>query len=464
MAATKVSVFWRCERSQNWRYNALVFISMAEIFPFRAWRYDPGRVELSSVVTQPYDKITPQMQERYYAASPHNLVRIILGKTAAGDGPGENVYTRAAETFTDWRKNGILVQDEQPGIYAYSQRFVVPEGGGETLERQGFIALGRIYDYDEEVVFRHEQTLAKPKADRLELLRATRANFGQIFMLYSDPQMKIERLLSSAGSKDIEIDDEYGVKHVMRRVHDPGIVKAVQQQMAEKKLLIADGHHRYETALAYRNERCAEERKEGSCAGEQPASFECAMMTFVNMDAQGIVILATHRVLSGIGEEQTASLIESAKQFFDVRELRKDVAKALDELKKAKRAGTALLMVTARTFWLLIAKKDAVQRALSHVPEVQRTLDVVALHKVILEKILGLSEDAILNQQNISYHRDAGESIRHVQNGSADCAFLMNPVQVEQVRDVAFAGEVMPQKSTDFYPKLLSGLTIYELD
>src|SRR5579863_3175369 len=181
---------------------------MAEIFPFRAWRYDGSRTGLASVVTQPYDKITPEMQERYYSASPYNLVQIILGKTQPGDGAKHNVYTRAAEAFCDWRKQGVLAQDERPAIYSYSQQFTVP-GKSEALERRGFIALGKIYDYDEHVVFRHEQTLARPKADRLELLRATRAHFGQIFMLYSDRDMKIEKLLSSGAEDEIAITDEF---------------------------------------------------------------------------------------------------------------------------------------------------------------------------------------------------------------------------------------------------------------
>ena len=172
---------------------------MAHIEPFRALRYDPTRVSIPQVVTQPYDKITPEMQDGYYAASPQNLVRVILGKEHAGDHPGENRYTRAAQFFRDWRRQGIFLQDAQPSIYLYVQRFTVP-GGTAELERRGIIALGRIEDYSAGIVFRHEQTLAKPKADRLELLRATRAHFGQLFMLYSDPAAEIEGLLTPGGA------------------------------------------------------------------------------------------------------------------------------------------------------------------------------------------------------------------------------------------------------------------------
>ncbi len=218
----------------------------------------PGS-RIPQVVTQPYDKITPEMQDAYYAASPHNLVRVILGKEHASDHTGENRYTRAAQSFRDWRQQGIFLQDSQPSLYLYVQRFAVP-GGTAELERRGVIALGRIEDYSSGIVFRHEQTLAKPKADRLELLRATRAHFGQLFMLYSDPAAEIDGLLAptaSTGGPDLETKDEYGVSHQVWKISDPAIVRLVHSKMQDKKLMIADGHHRYETALNYRNERRA---------------------------------------------------------------------------------------------------------------------------------------------------------------------------------------------------------------
>src|SRR2546428_8033359 len=245
---------------------------MAHIEPFRALRYDPARVALPSVVTQPYDKITPEMQDRYYASSPYNLVRIILGKQQTGDHPGENTYTRAAEFFRDWRRQGIFLQDTQPSVYVYSQRFAIP-GGNREAERRGFIALGRLEDYSARVVFRHEQTLAKPKADRLDLLRATRAHFGQIFMLYSDPAQEIEGLLSSENSSDIKTRDEYGVLHCVRKISDPALIELVRGKMREKKLIIADGHHRYETALNYRDERRSMAGSAGGGGGSRARVF-----------------------------------------------------------------------------------------------------------------------------------------------------------------------------------------------
>src|SRR2546429_5218054 len=281
---------------------------MAHIEPFRALRYDPARVALPSVVTQPYDKITPEMQDRYYASSPYNLVRIILGKQQTGDHPGENTYTRAAEFFRDWRRQGIFLQDTQPSVYVYSQRFAIP-GGNREAERRGFIALGRLEDYSAGVVFRHEQTLAKPKADRLDLLRATRAHFGQIFMLYDDPAAEIEEAIASSDSPTMEMTDEYGVSHRVWKISDSRIIDAVRNKMRAKKLIIADGHHRYETALTYRNERRA-----GENAGLRPAPYDFVMMTFVNMGSPGLQILPTHRVVHGLADFSTDDFRGSASQ------------------------------------------------------------------------------------------------------------------------------------------------------
>jgi len=216
--------------------------AMAIIAPFRALRYDPRRVDLAQVVTQPYDKISPEMQEHYYAASPYNLVRIILGKLKSSDGPADNVYTRAAGYFREWRRQGIFLQDSEPSVYGYVQDFKGPDQ--QARERRGFIALGRIEDYADNVVFRHEQTLAKPKADRLELLRSTRAHLEQLFVLYRDPGDEIDRRLATSSQPDISIRDEYGVQHRVWQISDSQAIAAIQAAMASKKLIIADGHHR----------------------------------------------------------------------------------------------------------------------------------------------------------------------------------------------------------------------------
>jgi uncharacterized protein (DUF1015 family) len=433
---------------------------MAEIIPFKALRYDPDQVKLEDVLTQPYDKITPEMQSKYYERSTHNLVRIILGKAGETDTDAFNVYTRAAEYLHDWRSSGILKQDSDPGIYAYSQTFSIP-GTRELQERRGLVALGRIHDYADGVVYRHEQTLSKPRADRLNLLRATRAHFGQIFMLYSDPDNAVETLLKSRMEEDPDISllDEYETLHRVWGIHDQGLIHAVQQKMQDKKLLIADGHHRYETALAYRNE-C---RAEG--ATDPNAAHEFVMMTLIPMESRGLVILPTHRIVHGLLDFDRERMLEAAGQFFDIDriDLRTESRSATTLLGQAGEEGTAFVAVTRQGPYLMRAKEDSIQQALRNVPSLQRDLDVVQLHRIMLERVLGISEDAIRNQENVRYERDAFEAISWVRQG-ANVAFLMNPAKIEQVRDIAFGGEVLPQKSTDFYPKLLSGLAIYALD
>src|SRR6202023_3359206 len=258
---------------------------MADIHPLRALRYDLQRVSASQVVTQPYDKITPAMQERYYAASPYNLVRIILGRREPKDSPRNNVYTRAAAYGRQWRSDGIFRLDSEPSIYVYSQAFTPPLGS--KFERRGFIALGRVEDYSAKVVFRHEQTLSKPKADRLDLLRATSAHYEQLFLLYEDSG-EIDSLLQPklSAAPTIDVADEYSVAHRVWQIFDPGIIASVQEKMRDKKLVIADGHHRYETALNFRDE-CRAAAGGGS---NSQASYEFVMMTFVNMNDPGLLV------------------------------------------------------------------------------------------------------------------------------------------------------------------------------
>jgi uncharacterized protein (DUF1015 family) len=441
---------------------------MADIRPFRAFRYD--RQQAAQAVTQPYDKITPALQDKYYAGSPHNLVRIILGRREENDNPANNVYSRAAAHFRDWREKGILRQDSLPSIYMYSQRFTLPNSTNQ-LERRGFIALGRSEDYSAGVVFRHEQTLAKPKADRLDLLRATRAHFGQIFMVYEDSG-EVESLLTTstdslASPSDLEIIDENGVIHRVWQVSEASVINSVQAAMRNKKLIIADGHHRYETALTYRDEQRAAHPSPGTDVSSSPHEF--VMMTFVNMNSPALLILPTHRLVHSLPAFSEESFRDSARAFFDVDEIDPtlDAARATSILRESGRCGTSILAVTSSRAFLMHHPNPNTPQVFAGLSIRQQSLDVVQLHKCLLEKVLGLSEESIRNQQNISYIRDAAEALSQVRNATgtrADIAFLMNPCRMSQVRDIAFAGDVMPQKSTDFYPKLLSGLTIYALD
>jgi uncharacterized protein (DUF1015 family) len=441
---------------------------MAHIYPFRAWRYNPSAVRLEDVVTQPYDKITPSMQQAYYDRSPYNLVRIILGKPELFDAEGgESVYTRAARDFKAWQEEGVLAQEKSPAIFAYSQRFRLP-GTEIVKERRGFIALGKVHDYADRVVFRHEQTLSKPKGDRLNLLKATRAHFGQIFMLYSDPAGSVDKILyDGAGPAEAEVTDEYGVLHRLWKVSDPAVINLLTTAMADKKLIIADGHHRYETALNYSREHAASASAKTEFSTSQlpqPAYPEAAvMMTFVNMDSDGLVILPTHRVVHSLTNFDPATFKRSAEEFFTIEALPAgEASNYIDTLTAQK--GTAFVAVTRAGAFLLRAKAEPVAAALAELPERQRQLDLSCLHSIVLDRLLGLDAEKVREQTNLRYLRDAGEAVDLVSRGEANVTFLTNPVSMEQLKEVAFAGDVMPQKSTDFFPKLLSGLAIYALE
>jgi uncharacterized protein (DUF1015 family) len=286
-------------------------------------------------------------------------------------------------------------------------------------------------------------------------------------MLYEDSG-QVESLLATDTDPEISVTDEYDVVHSVWRVSDPGAVSAIRDAMSDKKLIIADGHHRYETALTYRNERRTAEGS--SSAGDSGAPpYEFVMMTFVNMNSPGLLILPTHRVLHGLASFSEEKFRSSAHAFFDIDEVDAalDAPRATAILRESGRTGTSILAVTANRAFLLHHPNPNTPEVFGGFSVRQQALDVVQLHKCLLERVLNLSEESIRNQENISYVRDAGEALSRVRGAAgtrANIAFLMNPCRMVQVRDIAFAGEVMPQKSTDFYPKLLSGLTIYALE
>jgi uncharacterized protein (DUF1015 family) len=440
---------------------------MADIQPFRAYRYDSNRVALKNVLTQPYDKISPDMQERYYNASPYNLISIEKGRGLSGDANGNNVYTRAAQTVDEWITGKILAQDAAPSIYIYSQEFLVP-GTQTRRTRTGFIALGRVEDYDAHVVFRHERTLSAPKADRIELLRQTRVQTGQLFVLYDDPARAIDNLLEETGRKSapLEMTDEYGVIHRLWPVSDPAFIRRIQSSMRDKKLVIADGHHRYETALNYRNE--------GRAKSDKPdplAAHEFAMMTFVNTHSKGLTILPTHRVASNVANFDFEKFRNSMAPYFDwysypfqnPEEREAATVEFRKDLENPKHGRRAIGVYSGKGgFFLFLLKRDAdLEKALPDISEAQRGLDVVLLHRLILEKGLGITAEAVVTEKNVGYEREMEAAVAHVDRGEAQVAFLLNPVAVQQVADIALGGNLMPQKSSDFYPKLLSGIAIY---
>jgi uncharacterized protein (DUF1015 family) len=502
---------------------------MAEVLPFRAVHYNLARVSgLDKVLTQPYDKISSEMQARYYELSPHNLVRIIRGRHRANDGAQENVYTRAAAHLREWMEQRVLVSEVEPALYPYHNRFALAGRGGTTLERRGFIALLRLQEYSAGVVHRHEETLSAPKADRLELLKATRAHFGQIFMLYSDPAGAIEGALETRDPVWQRLEDEYGTSHSVWRVTDPFVIEQVAEAMIDKPLVIADGHHRYETALAYRD-LCRTENPgsgvRGSGLGTKNPGFgvwdaglginvrnpnpeirtprlsqprapspeprvsetrderaEYVMVTLVRLETPGLTILPTHRVVHSLSGFDWQRFTTGSRAFFDWEDIQEpqtlgnrsalptdsagDWRRFVERLAEAGRQRPALgVYAGPGRLALLSLRKDAdLARLLPDLAPRLRGLDVVILHRLLLDRVLGINPQAVREESNLRYVREPEAAIAEVDEGRAQICFLMNATPIRAVWENALAGVPMPQKSTDFYPKLLSGLTIYWLD
>jgi uncharacterized protein (DUF1015 family) len=447
---------------------------MAQVFPFRAFRYNPDYASFDRVLTQPYDKISPAMQEKYYAADPHNLIAVEKGRVFSNDTPQNNVYTRAASALQDWIRKGIVQQDPHAAFYGYSQEYGVP-GSEERRTRRGFIGAGRLEEYSAGVVFRHEHTLSGPKADRLELLRHTKTSTGQLFFLYSDEQKTIDALLAeveSSARPATEMRDEYGVVHRLWVIAEPERISVIQKAMENQKLVIADGHHRYETALNYRNE-CR------THAGKMipDAAYERAMMTFINTRSEGLTILPTHRVAANLHDFHWADFRRYLEPWFAAEAFPFPDEAAKPEARRkflvrliAARAQRAIgVYPTAesqkRAFYVLTLRPGVdLAQLLPSVSPLQRELDVVLLHEGILEPALGITPEALAAEANLTYERDASAALDAVDSGRAQVSFLLNACDVEQVMKIATSNEVMPQKSTDFFPKLMSGITMYRAE
>jgi uncharacterized protein (DUF1015 family) len=412
---------------------------LASIQPFQAFRYTAKAGDPQKLVTQPYDKISPAMQAKYLAESPYNLVRVILGECFLADSESDNVYTRSAKYFEDWTREGILAQDAVPGFYAYFQEFEVPDSGERAI-RKGFIGLGKVEDYSAGIVYRHEQTLSGPKKDRRQVLDHTRAHFGQIFMLYPDREGAVDRLLeeSAQGIPVMDVVDEYQTRHRLWAITDKATVEQIQQAMAPKKLLIADGHHRYETALGYRDDH-----------PDDPAA-QYVMMTFVNMHSPGLKILATHRVLRNAANFGVTLLAKAAALGW-----KGSMVASFDEVKRqlsVPKPGMVRIGVVTPDRYLVVERNRKSDE-----------MDVTVLHQEILGKLLGIGEEAVREEKHLQYVRGMDAAAAEVREKGAQVAFLLEPTPIDDMARIAFGGGVMPQKSTDFYPKLLTGVAIYKL-
>lgn len=448
---------------------------MAKVFPFRGVTYSKARFgsDLTNLVTQPYDKITPEMQEEYYKRSPYNFIRIVLGKRFPNDDEYYNQYTRGAGYLQWWLEDGIMEIHEKPAIYVYHQEFKV---GDEIKVRQGFVALAEL-EPPGKGVKAHEKTLAGPKADRLNTMRHTRAQLGHIFMLYSDPKNQVDSVLSAAiegRQPDYSARDWFGNNHYIWAVTDESVIREVQMLMSDKVLFIADGHHRYETAVNYWLE-C--EKKGLKPAPDATETFRNRMMTFVCMENPGLVVLPTHRVVHSIKGFDLQAFISKVSENFDVEKIDVPGAdhapKVFDEsMKKLRELGEqgkhAFLFVPskAQSYYLLVLKDESIMdKAISKpVSSVWKRLDVSILHKLILEDILGIDAKALEEKRNLYYIREPEKGFEYMEKDpDVIGVFFMNPTKVSEVKQIADLGERMPQKSTDFYPKLVSGLVINKL-
>jgi uncharacterized protein (DUF1015 family) len=439
-----------------------------EVAPFRAVRYAAeGADHLTALVAPPYDVISPEQRASLAARDPHNIVHLILPAERPGDSATDNKYTRCGATYRQWLEQGILRRDAEPAFYALHQRF---DSGGARYVRKGFLARLRLREFAEGVVLPHEKTLSGPKADRLEIFKNARANLSPIFSLYPDGRGDVDQLLAPAITRppDASARTDDGVQHDLWRVTDPAAIAGVRAAMAQRKAFIADGHHRYETALAYA--RLVDQ----SLAAPQPnGPHHFVLSFFCSMGDPGLLILPTHRVLHSQASFNLKALLTGSEAFFAITPLADGVANpaslkiALDQLATAGRTRPSFVLVATPGLksYLLTLKGDAPQAIpdLPQHPEL-RKLDVTLLHVLLLQRLLGLSLESQERHENLRYVKDAAEAVDTVRRGEAQAAFLLNPTRMEQVRAVAESGAVMPQKSTFFYPKLPSGMVLNPLD
>lgn len=446
----------------SWRPPAVYHVRMAEIAGFRGLVYDAGTVDASRVLAPPYDVIDEAGRAALAARDPHNCVRLILP-----EGEGMTKYDEAAKTLAAWLRSGVLRRDAKPAIYRYNQVFSSAELGGREITRRGMIAAVRLSGLGEGVILPHERTLKGPKLDRLRLMRATRAQLSQVFGLYSDPDQRIDGALSAVEGEAPDLDGttDDGTRHLMWRVADPELVADVAEMLAPEPIYLADGHHRYETLLALRDELADESG--GVLGPRSPARFGALFLA--NAADPGLVVLPTHRLAFGLSHFDPDALLSRARTHFDTIPLADDATDA-DAVRDAlathgaERPTLAVALSDRREIVLLALRRDFDPRAAGLTgPDALTRLDVTLLHELVLDGILGIDRAAQEAQTHLTYVKDTADALARTRAGEAQVGFLMNATPVEHIRAVADAGEVMPQKSTYFYPKLASGIVIHPL-
>jgi uncharacterized protein (DUF1015 family) len=441
---------------------------MAVVKPFRAVRYNTDRFgtphAMQRVVSQPYDRIEADLQQQYYDLSPYNIVRIIQGKSEPGDRPGgPNAYTRARDYYRQWQAEGVLVREEQPAVYGYEQAFTVE---GTTYTRLGMIAAVELTDFDEGTIRPHERIHSGPKEDRLRLLRTIQANTEQIFILYPDAANKVNGLIRQAiGDRAPEIDVmeiwEHDVRQRLWSITDPALLDAIQAEMAPKRgLIIADGHHRYSTGLNYRDDQRAAHPD-----APPNAAFNFVQATLVSMDDPGLVVLPTHREICRFDGADPADILARAEGSFTI-EKTPDLDACLAAVASDSTGNSfGFYGGPFSGFHVLTLKNAAALDTLipgDHSADWKK-LAVNVLHKILLEQVACVPVAGIEDKSMIRYHRDPRLAVNNVDTGEGDFVFFVSPTRMDQIKAVAGQGEQMPQKSTDFYPKVISGLSMLPL-
>jgi uncharacterized protein (DUF1015 family) len=422
---------------------------LATVRPFQGIRYNPQRVDLARVVAPPYDVITPQDQRRYYEEDPQNVVRLIAGDVRPSDSPDDNKYTRAAGFFRAWLHSGVLEEESTPSLYLYRHEFVDPTDG-RSLTRDGLLGVAELEPFGA-TVLPHERTHARAKADRLSLTRAVGANLSPVFALYEDPRSAVAAIIAptlrEAPTMAISADDE---RHTVWRVRGDDRFRDIARILEPSRLYIADGHHRYETALNYRNRQRLEHPE-----APPDAAFNFVLMLLVDLNDPGLVILPTHRILQELSGFDGDALLRRLGQRHAVVD-RKDRAALLAAMREPVVGHRIGMSVAGRSVTIDVAGSQAADPV--------SNLDVSILHKQILEAELGVEESLLAEERYLSYARDVDAVLDRVESSQAQAAFLLRPPAVADVVAVARAGQVMPQKTTYFFPKPASGIVFNPLD
>lgn len=432
---------------------------MANIKPFNGIRYNQQKIEeVDTVISQPYDRVRHGLQDRYYDLSEYNIVRIIKGKEYEDDTAENNVYTRARDTLQQWLEEGVLEREEEPALYVYHQSFPLPDGGSVT--RKAFISAFELARFEEGIVLPHEKTHAGPKVDRLKLTRATETYFGNIFMLYPDSKNEVDQILDQAIDREPDIEahelHEKDVLHQVWVVTEKQVIEKVRQEMAPKRnLIIADGHHRYETALNYRDEM-----REKYPDAPPNAGFNYRMVALVSMSNPGLTILPTHRLIYDYTKMAAAEVVEKAEEYFRVEEV-PDRAALEEKMEQALGSVGSLGLVSQEGVYFLSLKDKKIMKKLA--PErvkAWRELDVSILHNLVFDHLMEIPEEKIDQKENIEYLREPDMGYDEVAENETSFLFILNATRIEQVKACTKAGEKMPQKSTDFYPKVITGFAM----